>query len=158
VLSATYPFGLLQAANGAFLFPYPSPSESWYQVGMALHGPLLLPQQPFGHDVASHTQEPVTHRRPDPQFAPSGEFGLEQTPVVVLHVPPVWHVAGAGQETELLPVHTPLWQVSVCVQALRSSHAVPAAAATQVPLWQTLQVAHAAPLFAHCPVESHVRG
>src|SRR5439155_1018314 len=51
--------------------------------------------------------------------------GLEHTPVVVLQVPTSWHWSEAVQTTGLLPVHTPLWQVSVCVQALPSLHAVP---------------------------------
>ena len=39
--------------------------------------------------------------------------------------PPCDTAAGAGQVTGLLPVQTPLWQVSVCVQALPSLHDVP---------------------------------
>ena len=51
--------------------------------------------------------------------------GLEHTPVVVLQVPTSWHWSEAVQTTGLLPVHTPLWQVSVCVQALPSLQVVP---------------------------------
>src|SRR5439155_1562395 len=43
-------------------------------------------------------------------------FGLEHWPVVVSQVPATWHWSEAVQTTGLLPVQTPLWQVSVCVQ------------------------------------------
>src|SRR5437667_262470 len=52
-------------------------------------------------------------------------FGLEHWPVAVLQVPATWHWSEAVQTTGLLPVQSPLWQVSVCVQALPSLHAVP---------------------------------
>jgi hypothetical protein len=56
---------------------------------------------------------------------PSAFAGWEQAPVAGSHVPGVWHWSGAVQTMGLAPVHTPLWQVSVWVQALPSSHAVP---------------------------------
>src|SRR5437762_2868106 len=52
-------------------------------------------------------------------------FGLEHWPVAVLQVPATWHWSEAVQTTGLLPVQSPLWQVSVWVQALPSLHAVP---------------------------------
>src|SRR2546428_9657760 len=52
-------------------------------------------------------------------------FGLEHWPVAVLQVPATWHWSEAVQTTGLEPVQVPLWQVSVCVQALPSLHAVP---------------------------------
>src|SRR5205814_2290601 len=52
-------------------------------------------------------------------------FGLEHWPVAVLQVPATWHWSEAVQTTGLPPVQSPLWQVSVCVQALPSLHAVP---------------------------------
>ena len=52
--------------------------------------------------------------------------GEEQVPVEGLHVPGSWHWS-AEQTTGLEPVHVPLWQVSVCVQALPSLHAEPSA-------------------------------
>jgi len=55
-------------------------------------------------------------------------FGVEQTPVEVLHVPAVWHSAGVGHTTGFDPVQVPLWHVSVCVHALPSEHCVPFAA------------------------------
>jgi len=51
--------------------------------------------------------------------------GAEHCPVDELQVPATWHAAAAGQVTGLLPVQAPLWQLSVCVQALPSSQLVP---------------------------------
>src|SRR5437899_2531951 len=62
---------------------------------------------------------------PSLQVVPLGAAGLSHWPVEVLHVPATWHWSEAVQVTGLLPVHTPLWQVSVCVQALPSVHGVP---------------------------------
>ena len=42
---------------------------------------------------------------------------------------PTWHWSGAVQTTGFAPVQLPAWQVSVCVQALPSLHAVPFALA-----------------------------
>jgi hypothetical protein len=55
--------------------------------------------------------------------------GAEHWPVVVLQVPAVWHWS-AAQTTGFEPVQTPAWHVSVCVQALPSSHGVSFALAT----------------------------
>src|SRR5947199_491732 len=52
-------------------------------------------------------------------------FGLEHWPVAVLQVPATWHWSEAVQTTGFEPVQVPLWQVSVCVHALPSLHAVP---------------------------------
>jgi len=54
--------------------------------------------------------------------------GFEHAPVAVLHVPAVWHWSGVGHTTGLLPVQSPAWQVSVCVQAFPSLQSVPLAA------------------------------
>src|SRR5213079_2213355 len=51
--------------------------------------------------------------------------GVEQVPVAGSHVPATWHWSEAVQTTGLLPVQSPLWQVSLCVQALPSLQAVP---------------------------------
>src|SRR5437016_4279664 len=51
--------------------------------------------------------------------------GVEQLPVAGLHVPATWHWSRAVQVTGLLPTQLPLWQVSVCVQALPSLHGGP---------------------------------
>src|SRR2546421_257729 len=57
-----------------------------------------------------------------PHVVPSGAAGFEQAPVPGLHVPATWHWSLAVQVTGLLPVHVPLWQVSVWVHALPSLH------------------------------------
>ena len=62
---------------------------------------------------------------PSLQVIPLDLGGFEQLPVPVSHVPTSWHWSRAVQVLGLLPVHTPLWQVSVRVQALPSLQAVP---------------------------------
>ena len=78
-----------------------------------------LPQEPFWH------VSPLVQASPSLQAAPFVLAGLEQVPVAGSQVPATWHWSEAVQTTGLLPVQTPLWQVSVCVQALPSLHAVP---------------------------------
>jgi hypothetical protein len=51
--------------------------------------------------------------------------GFEHSPVAGLHEPAVWHWSCAAQVSGLAPEHVPVWQVSVWVQALPSSHAEP---------------------------------
>src|SRR5262245_37755126 len=55
---------------------------------------------------------------------PSERLVRVQPPLVGLHVA-TWQVSPPVQVTGLLPVQTPVWQVSVWVQALPSSHEVP---------------------------------
>jgi len=62
---------------------------------------------------------------PSLHVVPLGAGGLEHCPVDVLQGPATWHWSEAVQTTGLEPVQTPPWQVSVCVQALPSVHAVP---------------------------------
>src|SRR5207244_3270308 len=62
---------------------------------------------------------------PSLQALPLAFAGFEHVPVVGAQVPAVWHWSEAVQATGLLPVHTPLWQLSVWVQALPSVQAVP---------------------------------
>src|SRR2546427_8501727 len=56
---------------------------------------------------------------------PSSFAGSEQEPVAGSQVPASWHWSVGRQTTGLLPVHTPLSQVSVWVQASPSLQAVP---------------------------------
>src|SRR5881296_2614658 len=70
------------------------------------------------------------------QLVPLGFAGFEHSPVAVSQVPATWHWSCAVQTTGLEPVHVPLSQVSLCVQALPSLHAVPLGFAG----------------FEHCPV------
>jgi hypothetical protein len=53
--------------------------------------------------------------------------GIEHAPVAGSQTPAVWHWSGAAHTTGLVPMHTPVWQVSARVQALPSSHVVPSA-------------------------------
>ncbi len=62
---------------------------------------------------------------PSLQPLPSAAVGLEQSPLAPSHVPAVWHWSRAVQVTGLPPVQVPLWQESVCVQALPSLHGLP---------------------------------
>jgi hypothetical protein len=59
------------------------------------------------------------------QAAPFGFTGFEQTPVPVLHTPASWHWSLAVHTTGFDPVHTPAWQLSLCVHAFESLHVVP---------------------------------
>src|SRR6185369_11023307 len=56
---------------------------------------------------------------------PSGLAGFEHTPEPVSQVPTSWQSSSAVQTTGFTPEQEPLWQVSVCVQALLSVHALP---------------------------------
>ena len=79
-------------------------------------------QVPFWHESLN------VHALLSLHDVPFAAFGLVQTPVLVLHVPAVWQVAGVGHTTGFEPVQLPLWHVSVCVHALLSEHCVPFAA------------------------------
>src|SRR2546422_946175 len=69
----------------------------------------------------------TVQKSPSSQDVPSAFDGFEQMPVPVLQVPATWHWSDAVQTTGSAPVQVPLWQESVCVQALPSSHAEPSA-------------------------------
>ena len=99
---------------------------------------------------------------PSLHAAPSALVGLLQTPVAGAQVPAAWHWSCALQVTGLAPLHVPVWQVSLWVQALPSLQAEPSAllgllqvplAGSQVPaVWHwscALQVTGLAPL--HVP-------
>ena len=62
---------------------------------------------------------------PSLQLVPFAAAGLEQAPLVGSHVPAAWHWSLAEHVTGLLPVHVPPWQLSDCVHASPSLHAVP---------------------------------
>src|SRR5882724_5359086 len=62
---------------------------------------------------------------PSSQGAPLGLAGLLHMPVAGLQAPAVWHWSAAVQTTGLAPTQAPASQVSVCVQALPSSHGAP---------------------------------
>src|SRR5262245_8923665 len=79
--------------------------------------PLLV------HTPATHASLSV-QALPSVHGLPSGLAGFEQ-PVTGLQTPPLWHWSIGVHTRGLPPVHTPLWQVSPCVQGLPSSHAEP---------------------------------
>src|SRR5437870_1683912 len=62
---------------------------------------------------------------PSSHGAPLGLAGLLHMPVAGLQAPAVWHWSAAVQTTGLAPTQAPASQVSVCVQALPSSHGAP---------------------------------
>src|SRR5436190_325886 len=62
---------------------------------------------------------------PSLQAVPSAFAGFEHVPLAGSQTPATWHWSEAVQTTGLLPVHTPLSQVSVRVQASPSLQAVP---------------------------------
>jgi hypothetical protein len=64
-------------------------------------------------------------RSPSSHAVPSGFDGFEQSPVAGSHVPPSWHWSTAVQVTGFVPTHALARQVSLRVQRLPSSHAVP---------------------------------
>src|SRR5206468_11925351 len=82
---------------------------------------------------------------PSLQAVPSPLAGSEHAPVAGLQVPALWHWSEAVQTTGLLPVHTPLSQVSVWVQASPSLQAVPSAlgGSEQLPVLGSEQLAAA---------------
>ena len=59
---------------------------------------------------------------------PFAAFGLLHTPVAALHTPATWQASEAAHTTGFAPTQAPAWQVSLCVQALLSLHALPLAA------------------------------
>ena len=65
------------------------------------------------------------HLSPSSHVEPFNLFGFEHCPVAGLHVPASWHWSDAPHTTGLVPVHTPAWQVSVCVHLSPSLHAEP---------------------------------
>ncbi len=62
---------------------------------------------------------------PSLQAAPFAFAGFEQVPVLRSQVPARWHWSLAVQTTGFAPLQEPAWQVSLCVQAFPSLHAVP---------------------------------
>src|SRR6266850_2572710 len=87
-------------------------------------------------------QAPAVHTSPTVlgllslQAVPLPAAGLEQVPVAESHRPATWHWSDALHTTGVEPVHTPAWQVSLCVQALPSLQAVASLVAglEQIPL------------------------
>jgi len=77
------------------------------------------------------------------QPVPFTAVGSEHVPVPVSHTPATWHWSLAVHTTGFVPVHTPAWHLSVCVQASLSLHAVSSATF---------------PSDGHAPAPSHASG
>jgi hypothetical protein len=102
----------------------------WSDAGQFLAVPAHAP-------LPSH-MSPVVHLFPSSQPVPAG-LGAPPThmPVVVLHVPASVQADAPEHWTGFVPMQTPFWHLSVCVQALPSLHPVPSGAgpgAEQVPV------------------------
>jgi hypothetical protein len=111
-------FGLVQAPVLGLQVP-----AAWHW-SLAVHVTGFDPAQlPFWQESLCVQALPSLHA------VPLAAFGLEQAPVLGLQVPAAWHWSLATQVTGFAPVQMPLWQVSVCVQAFPSLHAVPFGAA-----------------------------
>ncbi len=65
------------------------------------------------------------HALPSLHAEPFAFGGFVHTPVVVLHVPTLWHCDCAVHTTGFEPAQTPPWHVSVWVQALPSAQTDP---------------------------------
>src|SRR5262249_44073222 len=68
------------------------------------------------------------HGLPSSHALPSGFAGFEHAPVAGSQTPGEWHGSWAVQTMPLVPMHAPARQMSVRVQRLPSSHAVPSGA------------------------------
>jgi hypothetical protein len=104
-------------------------------------------------------QTPVWHVSVWVHLSPSSQApvftGFEQTPVVVLHVPALWHWSLALQVTGLLPVQTPVWHVSLCVHLLPSLQALPS---VLLGFEQTPVALSQLPTLWHWSLAEHVTG
>jgi len=67
----------------------------------------------------------TVQKSPSSQEVPLAFVGFEHWPVVGLQVPAVWHWSEAAQTTGFVPVHAPLWHVSVWVHASPSLQVAP---------------------------------
>jgi hypothetical protein len=91
-------------------------SKSSQPRGSPPHTPPVQKSDPPG---------PVVHAEPSSHSEPFDLFGLLQRPLPGSHVPALWHWSSAVQTTGLVPVQTPVWQVSVWVQLLPSLQLAP---------------------------------
>jgi hypothetical protein len=104
-------------------------------------------------------QTPVWQESDWVHLSPSSQApvltGFEQTPVVVLHVPALWHWSLALHTIGLLPVQTPVWHVSLCVHLLPSLQATPS---VLLGFEQTPVVLSQLPTLWHWSLAEHVTG
>src|SRR5437870_992244 len=116
----------------------------------AVHTTGLAPTQAPAWQVSL-----CVHALASLQLVPLGLAGLLQTPVAGLQTPAVWHWSAAVHTTGLAPTQAPAAQVSVCVQALPSSHGAPSSLAG---LLQTPVAGLQAPAVWHWSAAVHVTG
>jgi hypothetical protein len=86
-------------------------------------------QQPLGHEVASHTQAPLTQRLPLPQVTPPGPHEqlplprqVSVAPVQAAQAAPLVPHAAALGAVQLLPMQQPLAHVIVHPEQLPFTH------------------------------------
>ena len=144
---------MLTTAGGGGIVPLHTPAEHWSPVVAGSPSSQALPslattasqallvslQLPVLHWSPAPEQSvkppppqtpavqvsPALQNAPSSQTVPLAAFGALQTPVPGSHVPTSWHWSLALQTTGLAPAQLPAWQLSLCVQALLSSQAVP---------------------------------
>src|SRR5439155_1126534 len=116
----------------------------------AVHTTGLAPTQAPAAQVSVRVQA-----LPSSHGAPLSLAGLLQTPVAGLQTPAVWHWSAAVHTTGLAPTQAPAAQVSVCVQALPSSHGAPSSLAG---LLQTPALRFAPPTVWHWSAAVHTTG
>src|SRR5213083_2475679 len=109
--------GLLQAPVAGLQVP-----AAWHW-SVAVHTRGFPPTQAPASQVSVCVQG-----LPSSHGAPLSLGGLVQPPDAGLQTPPVWHWSVAVHTTGFPPTQAPAWQVSVCVQAFPSLHAVPSSA------------------------------
>src|SRR5437773_1671653 len=136
--------GLLQAPDAGLQTP-----AVWHW-SAAVHTTGLAPTQAPAAQVSVCVQA-----LPSSHGAPLGLAGLLQTPVAGLQAPTAWHWSAAVHTTGLAPTQAPAAQVSVCVQALPSSHGAPLGLAG---LLQTPVAGLQAPTAWHWSAAVHVTG
>ena len=104
-----------------------------------LHAPVPVSQVPASWHWSSALQTtgfaPVhvpdwqvsawVHALASLQVAPSVLAGWLQAPLLGSQMPALWHWSRAVHTTGLAPAQAPAWHVSLCVQALPSSHSAP---------------------------------
>src|SRR5947207_1139183 len=106
--------GLLQAPDAGLQAP-----AVWHW-SAAVHTTGFVPMQMPAAQVSVRVQA-----LPSSHGAPLSLAGLLQTPDAGLQAPTAWHWSAAVHTTGLAPTQAPAAQVSVCVQALPSSHGAP---------------------------------
>src|SRR5207247_1475418 len=136
--------GLLQTPDAGLQMP-----AVWHW-SAAVHTTGLAPTQAPAAQVSVRVQA-----LPSSHGAPLGLAGLLHTPDAGLQAPAVWHWSAAVHTTGFVPMQAPAAQVSVCVQALPSSHGAPLSLAG---LLQTPDAGLQTPAVWHWSAAVHTTG